>query len=555
MKVSCQSCSAKYTIADEKVSGRIVKIRCKKCGATIVVNGNDMKADAAADAAAESEVWTLSVDDTDQRTMTVADVQAAYKSGVINDETFCWKEGMDDWLPLREIEALASAVGKSVSLMPSSMEADGGDLFGGLGGGGGGSSELSLGGGGSLFGDAPLAAAAPAAARRSGGRAPAGDLFGGAASAGGEEEVMTSAPGMTAPPGGDAKLTGQRNENSVLFSLNALTSSDSSSGGGGGGFGGGGGRGATTAEGDGSGLIDIRALSSSMNSKDTESSKVDDIMNLSGGGAFNAALTAPVLAPPMMLGGGGGISNSYAPEENRQQSSSKGLMFGLIGLGAFILIAALVVVFAFKDDGKEQPTSKNDLPSTTPSADTRPLTADPGTSGAAGTAAGTTPTPASSAVAPNVGGATTTAGNKPSGGGGGKAAAGGSEPAKPVEPTKPAEPGKPKTLAEEMAAAAGGAKKPESGGSAAGGTAPFDKGAALAALGGVNVASCKKDAGGSGHVKIIFAPSGSVSSATVDDGPFVGTPVGGCVAGKYRGARVPPFAGSPVTVGKSFSIN
>ena len=41
MKISCQSCQAKYTIADEKVLGKIVKIRCKKCGATIVINGNE----------------------------------------------------------------------------------------------------------------------------------------------------------------------------------------------------------------------------------------------------------------------------------------------------------------------------------------------------------------------------------------------------------------------------------------------------------------------------------------------------------------------------------
>ena len=41
MKITCQACAAKYTIADEKVLGKVVKIRCKKCGATIVVNGND----------------------------------------------------------------------------------------------------------------------------------------------------------------------------------------------------------------------------------------------------------------------------------------------------------------------------------------------------------------------------------------------------------------------------------------------------------------------------------------------------------------------------------
>ena len=43
MKISCQSCQAKYTIADDKVLGKIVKIRCKKCGETIVVNGAGCK--------------------------------------------------------------------------------------------------------------------------------------------------------------------------------------------------------------------------------------------------------------------------------------------------------------------------------------------------------------------------------------------------------------------------------------------------------------------------------------------------------------------------------
>ena len=77
------------------------------------------------------------------------------------------------------------------------------------------------------------------------------------------------------------------------------------------------------------------------------------------------------------------------------------------------------------------------------------------------------------------------------------------------------------------------------------------------ALGGVNVQSCKKADGptGSGHVKITFAPNGSVSSAVVDSGPFPGTPVGGCIAGKFRGARVPAFSGGPVSVGKSFTVN
>jgi hypothetical protein len=87
-------------------------------------------------------------------------------------------------------------------------------------------------------------------------------------------------------------------------------------------------------------------------------------------------------------------------------------------------------------------------------------------------------------------------------------------------------------------------------------TAPFDRGAAAASLGGINVSTCKSSGGptGQGHVTVTFQPDGSVQSAVVDQGPFPGTSVGGCVAGKFRGAHVPPFGGAPVRVGKSFSI-
>ena len=35
MKIVCDSCSAKYSIADEKVAGKVFKIRCKKCSNVI----------------------------------------------------------------------------------------------------------------------------------------------------------------------------------------------------------------------------------------------------------------------------------------------------------------------------------------------------------------------------------------------------------------------------------------------------------------------------------------------------------------------------------------
>jgi serine/threonine protein kinase len=86
---------------------------------------------------------------------------------------------------------------------------------------------------------------------------------------------------------------------------------------------------------------------------------------------------------------------------------------------------------------------------------------------------------------------------------------------------------------------------------------PFDRGAAAGVLRQVDVSSCKKSDGptGSGHISIMFAPSGTVQTAVVDQPPFAGTPVGSCVAERFRKARVPAFAGEPTRVGKSFAIH
>ena len=39
MKISCPTCSAKYSVADEKIQSRLAKIRCRKCSSTIVIDG------------------------------------------------------------------------------------------------------------------------------------------------------------------------------------------------------------------------------------------------------------------------------------------------------------------------------------------------------------------------------------------------------------------------------------------------------------------------------------------------------------------------------------
>jgi predicted Zn finger-like uncharacterized protein len=79
MKIACEACGAKYTIADDKVRGRKVKIRCKGCGTPIVVDGqhgggsslSDAETDAALEPAEAPVIWSVNLSDTDSRTMSV----------------------------------------------------------------------------------------------------------------------------------------------------------------------------------------------------------------------------------------------------------------------------------------------------------------------------------------------------------------------------------------------------------------------------------------------------------------------------------------------------
>jgi predicted Zn finger-like uncharacterized protein len=569
MKITCSSCPAKYTIADEKVAGKIVKIRCKKCGATIVVNGAEGAAAAApagAAAATESDgAWMVNVADGDQRTLSVDEVVTEYRAGVVHEDTYCWRDGMEDWLALRDIPELMAAVSTGFggnaqafgSAPPPNLQYGGPDVFGSsaaprpnfadddgatamhpapsaLAGASMGSvpppAAAPM---GSPFGAAQVSAFGGAAAANRGGRGAAGDLFGSAATAGAESEFST----QSMPPPGNAQLTGQRNENSVLFSLGALTSAGAPKV-----------DNRTTAEGDGSGLIDIRALSASMNQSSTSSSsKVDDIMNLGGGGAFNAALTAPVLAPPTTGFDGPAMGVAAQP----QGGGNKGLLIALIGVVGLLLLTVCGGGAYFLT---MKPTTTVVTPpggasgvAITPTPNTVAPTADTSASGEP------------SAVGPQVGTAVSTATAKAG------AIAVGPKPtadtsAKPATSTSAvvaaAEPPKPKNLSDAIRDSVPGTKATETP-PANNDAPPFDRGAASAALNGVNVASCKKADGptGSGHVQVTFAPSGAVQSAVADAAPFAGTPVGGCVAGKFRGARIPAFRGAAMTVGKSFSIN
>jgi len=249
-----------------------------------------------------------------------------------------------------------------------------------------------------------------------------------------------------------------------------------------------------------------------------------------------APVVAPAIAPVIGMGAGPMMMPGAVP----QKKGSLGLILGVVG--GLVVVGAVGAFLALRGDPAPPPPVTNDrsvttaqMPSTTPSAvavDTgavaqAPPPVDPGLTSSA--------TPATPS------GAATVATAKPN--------ATGAPTGKPTVDKPPPD----KTTAPTATQAPTAAPDPGGGGK------EFDRAAAMSALSRAAGAakSCKKDDGptGSGKVKVTFAPSGNVTSATVEGPPFAGTAVGGCVAAAFRSAHVPPFDGASISVSKTFTIN
>lgn len=534
MKISCQSCAAKYTIADEKVVGKVIKLKCKKCSSTIVVNGNDpgvvaqlQQGDAGGvdDAAtqlmsqqhaqaygaesANPDEWTVSVTDDDQRTMTTAQILNEYAKGALTHDTYVWRDGMGDWAPLLDVPELAQLLHQASQEATAVAPAPAAVHHNGNGHGHA----------------APMAAAAAAAvtpspgvsaARRAGAKGGGVDLFGG----GGLQQETRGAPAPTAP---SDKHIGERNETSVLFSLKDLAAAEASA---------------------------AKPAPKADPFNPRKNDRVDDIFSLGGGMAASPMLAppplmAPIIEPPpppppppsvyppshMMV-----ASAQFAPP---QKSSPIPFIVG--GVGVLALVGGIIFFVAGgsgdkdkdKTDASKQATTQESKPEdTSKPADTS--TAD--TSKPVDTTAPTDPLASASAPPTDP---TSTAPRDP------RVALTDPKKDDPKKDDPKKDDPKKEDPKEEPPAAGGG------------GDAPFDRGAASAALGSAagSAKGCKKADGptGSTKVQVTFAPSGKATQAVVG-APFAGTSVGSCIASAFKGARVPPFSGAPMTVSKTVNI-
>lgn len=517
MKITCESCGAKYTIADDKVSGRKVKIRCKGCGTPIVVDGaakaggapantdaNPVRTDSqipvepAPSSAPPAGEWSVNLSETDQRTMSTDELVRGWQSGAVTTDAFVWKEGMGDWLPIlecAELTALLNAAPAAAEPKPAAQ---------------------------------PAARAAvstrPVAAARTGGRVQVGtDLFSGAAASDSEgEDVNTSAPVLPqGARGDDGKPTGQRNENSVLFSLDALKA----------GFAG-----------------PPAKAEAPKRGATARGTAADDPFGLGGGAvaaapmfsmADNAALlTAP--PPPEPPKPVIAFAQPGAPAEAR---SKKGMIIGVV---AVLLVGGIGAAFALSAKAETEEALK--VAAAAAASAEKARDDERKARAAEEKAREEQKEEAAKATAAAVAAAEAAAKSNSD------SKSAGDDTKKDDKKDAAAPTGKAGSTAAKK-----DDKKDEAPAAPAGGDQPFNKSAAQVALSSAagSAGSCKKLGGptGSGKVKVTFAPSGRVTTANVEGGSFAGTSVGSCVASIFRKAKVPPFTGSALTVSKSFTIN
>ena len=117
MRIVCDTCGAKYSIPDEKVQGKVFKVRCKKCTNVILVDPT--VAQPADDDAArvtgshaspqpeDAAVWYAVIDGAQAGPMSMGEFEAQASIGAVDRETFAWRDGMADWLRVSEIPELA----------------------------------------------------------------------------------------------------------------------------------------------------------------------------------------------------------------------------------------------------------------------------------------------------------------------------------------------------------------------------------------------------------------------------------------------------------------
>ena len=122
MKFNCDRCKTRYSISDDRVRGKILKIRCKNCSAVITVREGMSIAAPRVPASARRPTapppkappppptpkpmvveWFLSIDGEQVGPFGLERARRWVAEQPSSAELYCWSEGFDDWLPVEKV--------------------------------------------------------------------------------------------------------------------------------------------------------------------------------------------------------------------------------------------------------------------------------------------------------------------------------------------------------------------------------------------------------------------------------------------------------------------
>jgi hypothetical protein len=112
MIIACVACSTRYVVPDAKIVGRKVRTVCKRCGAALMVDGTHeppkIVAENAEQVARSREEYMVAFSANQKERLTVKRIVELYAIGEISTSTHAWRDGMEKWLTLFEIDPIAT---------------------------------------------------------------------------------------------------------------------------------------------------------------------------------------------------------------------------------------------------------------------------------------------------------------------------------------------------------------------------------------------------------------------------------------------------------------
>lgn len=140
MKFVCDRCRTRYSIADEKVRGKVLKVRCKTCSNIIVVRestaalqlaaaggaGVDTASAApqpqasapASPPAAAGIAWWVAIKGQQQGPLAAPSVEKLFRDGQISAKSYVWNETLPAWQRLRDVPEFAHLAGGAPAQPP-----------------------------------------------------------------------------------------------------------------------------------------------------------------------------------------------------------------------------------------------------------------------------------------------------------------------------------------------------------------------------------------------------------------------------------------------------